>query len=93
MTDEEIAELAAIASTGPHPLQTYKLGGGDGKTEYFDYITLDSPTRRLFLSHGTEVKVVHADTGKVLGHRSRRLCRAPSGFWSTVPRVSNPRRA
>jgi len=49
-------------------LKTHKLGGGDGKTEYWDYITLDESTRRLFLSHGTEVKVVEADTGKVVGN-------------------------
>ncbi len=37
---------------------------GDGG---FDYITLDSATRRLYVSHGTRVDVVDADSGKVLG--------------------------
>jgi YVTN family beta-propeller protein len=37
---------------------------GDGG---FDYVTFDSSSNRLYLSHGTEVNVVDADTGKVLG--------------------------
>ncbi len=37
---------------------------GDGG---FDYVTFDSSSNRLYLSHGTQVNVVDADTGKVLG--------------------------
>ena len=37
---------------------------GDGG---FDYVTLDSSARRLYLSHATQVDVLDADTGKVLG--------------------------
>ncbi len=37
---------------------------GDGG---FDYVTLDSSARRLYLSHATQVDVVDADTGKVVG--------------------------
>jgi DNA-binding beta-propeller fold protein YncE len=37
---------------------------GDGS---FDYIVFDSSSNRLYVSHGTEVNVVDADTGKVLG--------------------------
>src|SRR5438874_10813789 len=33
----------------------------------FDYVTFDGPTRRLYLSHGTQVKVLDADNGKLLG--------------------------
>src|SRR5713101_7852129 len=33
----------------------------------FDSVTLDSSARRLYLSHGTQVDVVDADTGKVVG--------------------------
>jgi hypothetical protein len=33
----------------------------------FDYLTIDSAARRLYLSHGTQVDVVDADTGKVAG--------------------------
>jgi YVTN family beta-propeller protein len=37
---------------------------GDGG---FDYVTFDGSSKRLYLSHGTDVNVVDADTGKVLG--------------------------
>lgn len=37
---------------------------GDGG---FDYVTLDSSTRRLYVSHATQVDVLDADTGKVVG--------------------------
>lgn len=37
---------------------------GDGG---FDYITFDGPSNRLYVSHGTEVDVLDADSGKLLG--------------------------
>src|SRR5690349_1432707 len=37
---------------------------GDGS---FDYVTLDSSARRIYLSHGTQVDVLDADSGKVVG--------------------------
>ena len=48
---------------------TYKVVGrypvpGDGG---FDYVTIDSAARRIYLSHGTQVDVVDADSGKVVG--------------------------
>ena len=53
-----------------HLLKKIPLGGvGAGaKREYFDYITVDAETRRVYLSHGTEVKVIDADTNAVLGN-------------------------
>src|SRR5713226_9016006 len=47
----------------------YKVEGrypvpGDGG---FDYVTLDSSARRIYLSHGTQVDVLDADSGKVVG--------------------------
>ncbi len=33
----------------------------------FDYIMLDSLARRLYLPHGTQVDVIDADGGKVVG--------------------------
>ena len=59
--------IAVTPAANYHLLKTYDIGGGDGKTEYWDYMTFDDSARRLFLSHGTEVKVVSADTGMVLG--------------------------
>jgi DNA-binding beta-propeller fold protein YncE len=37
---------------------------GDGG---FDYLTIDSQARRIYISHGTQVDVVDADNGKVIG--------------------------
>jgi YVTN family beta-propeller protein len=52
---------------GYHLLRKVSLGAAPGGTEYFDYITFDSAARRVYLSHGTEVKVLDADTGKAVG--------------------------
>ncbi|HXI74193.1 MAG TPA: YncE family protein [Blastocatellia bacterium] len=41
----------------------YPVPGNGG----FDYVTLDSSARRLYLSHATQVDVLDADTGKVVG--------------------------
>lgn len=51
-----------------HLLKTYHYGPAVGATgEYFDYITVDSVERRVYLGRGTEVQVIDADTGKLLG--------------------------
>lgn len=47
----------------------YKVQGrypvpGNGS---FDYLTIDSSARRLYLSHGTQVDVVDAENGKLIG--------------------------
>jgi YVTN family beta-propeller protein len=52
---------------GYHLLRKIPLGAAPGSSEYFDYITFDAASRRVYLSHGTEVKVLDADTDKVLG--------------------------
>ena len=52
---------------GYHLLKKYDLGPAPGGKEYWDHITFDSSTRRLFISHNTEVKVVDADSGAVVG--------------------------
>jgi DNA-binding beta-propeller fold protein YncE len=63
--------LAAIAFSAAaveyHLVDTVKLGPAPGGREYFDYITFDPDSRRLYLSHGTEVLVVNADSGKEEG--------------------------
>lgn len=57
----------AATSIDYHLEHTYKFGAAPGGREYFDYITFDPESRRLYLSHGTEVLVVNADTGKEEG--------------------------
>ena len=59
--------LGAVAG-GYRLLKTVKLGAAEGSTrEYFDYITVDSAARRVYLSHGTEIKVIDADSAKLVG--------------------------
>ena len=52
---------------GYHLLKKYDLGAAPSGKEYWDYITFDPATRRLYVSHNTEVKVVNADTGAIIG--------------------------
>ena len=60
----------AATSMNYHLANTYKFGAAPGGREYFDYMTFDPDSRRLYLSHGTEVLVVNADTGKQEGRIS-----------------------
>ncbi|MDP9146489.1 MAG: hypothetical protein M3N22_02435, partial [Acidobacteriota bacterium] len=55
---------------GYHLVKKYDLDAAPGGKEYWDYITFDTNTRRLFISHGTEVKVVDADNGTTIGNIS-----------------------
>jgi DNA-binding beta-propeller fold protein YncE len=52
---------------GYHLLKKIPLGAAEGGGEYFDYITFDAAARRVYLSHGTEIKVLDADTSAVVG--------------------------
>ena len=51
------------ADPGYHVIKTYKLGGEGG----WDYLTLDSSSRRLYISRATHVIVIDADSGKPVG--------------------------
>lgn len=58
---------AGRAAESYHLLKKYTLPAAEGSTrEYFDYITVDSSARRVYLSHGTEIKVIDADNGSVV---------------------------
>ena len=70
-----LALLVFAALTFAHPdsayhlLATYKFDAAPGSTtEYFDYITVDSASRRVYLSRGTAVEVIDADTGALIGY-------------------------
>ena len=52
---------------GYHLLKKYDLGAAPGGKEYWDYITFDPAARHLYISHNTEVKVVDADSGAIVG--------------------------
>jgi DNA-binding beta-propeller fold protein YncE len=56
-------------NSGYHLLKKYSFGAAEGATrEYFDYINVDSSSRRVYISHGTEIKVLNADTGALIGN-------------------------
>jgi len=52
---------------GYHLIKRIALGAAAGGGEYFDYISFDAAARRVYLSHGTEVKVLDADTWAEVG--------------------------
>jgi DNA-binding beta-propeller fold protein YncE len=62
-----LAALFAIAAfaapTGWKVLKEIKIGGDGG----WDYLTMDSAARRLYVSHATHVVVLDPDAGKVVG--------------------------
>src|SRR5215471_3095407 len=61
--------LLIAADSGYRLINKYSFGAAEGSTrEYFDYITVDSAARRVYLSHGTEIKVIDADTGALIGN-------------------------
>jgi YVTN family beta-propeller protein len=57
------AVAAAAAPSGWKVLKEIKIGGEGG----WDYLTVDSSARRLYVSHATHVVVVDPDAGKVVG--------------------------
>src|ERR1700688_4449451 len=59
--------IAGVPEGGYHLLKKYDLGAAPGGKEYWDYITFDAATHRLYISHNTEVKVVDADSGAEVG--------------------------
>ena len=62
-----MSALAVQPAAHYHLVKKVPLGAAPGGGEYFDYITVDAAARRVYLSHGTEVKVVDADSGAVVG--------------------------
>jgi len=53
----------AQGSSGYHILKTLPVGGDEG----WDYVAVDSDARRVYVSHGTHVVVLDADSGAVVG--------------------------
>jgi DNA-binding beta-propeller fold protein YncE len=63
-----LSALALAADAGYHQIGKYAFPAAQGSTrEYFDYIAVDSASRRVYLSHGTEIIVIDADTGAIKG--------------------------
>ena len=59
--------LAAPPGSGYHLIKKIPLGAAPGGGEYFDYVTIDSAARRVYLTHGAEIKVLDADNFSVVG--------------------------
>jgi DNA-binding beta-propeller fold protein YncE len=55
--------VALAAATGYHIIGEIAVGGEGG----WDYLTVDSAARRLYVSHATHVVVVDIDANKVVG--------------------------
>jgi len=80
------ARPASAAPAGYHLVHTYKLGGAG----FWDYLMVDSPAHRLYISRGDHVVVMNIDTGRVIGnipggHREHGIALAPElnrGFIS-----------
>jgi YVTN family beta-propeller protein len=57
------AAVLLEGATGYKVVDRYPIPGNGG----FDYVAIDSAARRVYVSHGTEVNVLDADSGKVVG--------------------------
>ena len=57
------AATLLTAAEGLHVLGRIHIGGEGG----WDYVTVDSAARRIYVSHATKVAVVDADSEKVVG--------------------------
>lgn len=54
---------SAMAQVGWHVLKTFHVGGEGG----WDYVTVDAPNHRLFVTRTTHTMSIDTNTGKVLG--------------------------
>ena len=58
-----LVALAAPGASGYHLAKTIPVGGDSG----WDYVGVDSANRRIYVSHGTHVVVLDADTQATVG--------------------------
>jgi DNA-binding beta-propeller fold protein YncE len=58
-----LCPLSFAADPGLHVVKNYKLGGEGG----WDYLGIDPTSRHLFISRGTHVMVIDADSAKSVG--------------------------
>ncbi|HTS10679.1 MAG TPA: hypothetical protein VMH00_01045 [Candidatus Limnocylindrales bacterium] len=70
--------VAQSGSSGYHVANKYKLGGDGG----WDYLAIDSPKHRLFISRGNRLMVVDTENGKLIAEipglgRSHGIALAP----------------
>jgi len=58
--------LASPPASGYHLIKKVPLGKAPGGAEYFDYITVDADARRVYVSHGSQINILDADTFSVI---------------------------
>jgi len=58
-----VAKVGGPGPSGYHLINTIQVGGPGG----WDYLTMDTANRRLYVSHSTHVVVIDVDAGKVVG--------------------------
>src|SRR5436305_13294430 len=58
-----LVAAAAYSAEGLKIINKIKVGGTGG----WDYVTMDSVNRRMYIAHGTKVDIVDPDSGKVVG--------------------------
>ena len=76
---------AALAQSPYHLENRWTLGGEGG----WDYLTADSASHRLYVTHATKVDVVDTNTGKIIGavtglHRCHGVVLTPDGSTGFV---------
>ncbi len=57
------AFTAPLLAQNYHVLTQWKVGGEGG----WDYVAVDSPAHRLYVTHGTRVEVLDTESGKTVG--------------------------
>jgi len=63
--------LASPPGPGYHLIKKVSLGAAPGGGEYFDYVTVDSAARRVYLSHHFRLEALP-------------WCRRASGAWERI---------
>lgn len=58
-----VLAVSAFAAPSYKVVKTIPISGGGG----WDYLFADSPNRRLYVSHGSEVNVLDLDSGSIVG--------------------------
>jgi YVTN family beta-propeller protein len=61
--------IARASESGYHLMKTFTFGPAAGADrEYFDYMFVDPAARRVYVSRGTEVMVLNAENGSLIGN-------------------------
>lgn len=53
-----------VAQSNWKVVNTFHVGG---EGSYWDYVTIDPPNHRLFVTHGTHTQAIDEETGRILG--------------------------